>query len=39
MCENRELRRIFRTKREEVTGGWKDFVMKIFVIFTLHELL
>jgi hypothetical protein len=23
VCENRVLRRIFRPKREEVTGGWR----------------
>jgi hypothetical protein len=38
MCENRELRRIFGPKREEVTGGWRKFIMKVFVMFTLHEL-
>jgi hypothetical protein len=36
---DRQLRRIFGRKREEVSGGWRIFVTKSFVMFALHELL
>jgi hypothetical protein len=27
--ENRVLRRIFGPKREQITGGWKNYVIRI----------
>jgi len=37
--ENRVLRRIFPSKRDEVTGEWKNYIMRIFMICTpLHIL-
>jgi hypothetical protein len=30
--ENRVLRRIFGPKRDEVTGGWRNFIMRKFAI-------
>jgi hypothetical protein len=36
MCENRVLRRIFGGNREEVRGGWKNGIMRNFIILTLH---
>jgi len=29
--ENRVLRRIFRPRREEVVGGWKDCILRSFI--------
>jgi hypothetical protein len=30
--ENRVLRRIYRPKRDDVTGGWKNYIMRSFMI-------
>jgi hypothetical protein len=32
----KELRRILATTREEVTTGWRNGIMRSFVIFTLN---
>jgi hypothetical protein len=34
--ENRELRKIFGPKRDEVTGGGENYIMRSLMIFTLH---
>jgi hypothetical protein len=36
--ENRVLRRIFGLKRDEVTGEWKNCIMRNFVICTLRQV-
>jgi hypothetical protein len=35
--ENRVLRRIFEPKREEVSGGGEDCIMRSFITCTLHQ--
>jgi hypothetical protein len=37
--ENKVLRRIFGSKRDEVTVEWRNCIMKSFVICTLHQVL
>jgi hypothetical protein len=37
--ENRVLRRIFGPKRDEVTGEWRNCIMKSFMICTLCRVL
>jgi len=37
--ENRALRKIFGSKRDEVTGGGGDCTMASFVICTPHKIL
>jgi hypothetical protein len=37
--ENRVLSELFGPKREEVTGEWKDFIMRSFMIYTHHQIL
>jgi len=39
MFENRILRRIFGLKTEEVARGWKNYIMKSFIICTLRQIL
>jgi hypothetical protein len=35
-----KLKRIFRSKRKEITGGWgKKYERRSLIIFTLHEIL
>jgi hypothetical protein len=36
--ENRVLRRIFGPKRDEVTGEWKDYITKSFMLCTPHQV-
>jgi hypothetical protein len=36
--ENRVLREIFVSKRNEVTGGWKDLIMRSFIACTLLQV-
>jgi hypothetical protein len=36
--ENRVLRRIFGPKRDEVTGGWRNYIMKSFTTCTLLQV-
>jgi hypothetical protein len=36
--ENRVLRRIFGPKRDEVTGGWRNYIMKSFITCTLLQV-
>jgi len=36
--ENRVLRRIFMPMRDEVTGEWKNFIMRSLMICT-HQIL
>jgi hypothetical protein len=37
--ENRVLRRIFGPKRGEVTGSRGKYIMRSFMIYTLHQML
>jgi hypothetical protein len=37
--ENRELRRIFRPKRDEVTGEWKNYIMRNLMFSNPHPIL
>jgi hypothetical protein len=39
MLENIVLRRIFDSKKQEVTKVWRKCIMNIFIICTLHETL
>jgi hypothetical protein len=39
MFENRVLRKIFETKRAEVTGGWKNCITKNSIICSHHQML
>jgi hypothetical protein len=36
--ENRVLRRIFGSQREEVTGGWKNCIMRSFIIGIHYQI-
>jgi hypothetical protein len=36
MFENRVLRRIFRPKRDEVTGDWSEYIMRSLMIYPPH---
>jgi hypothetical protein len=38
MFENKVLRRILGPKRDEVTGGWRNCIMRSFVICILHRV-
>lgn len=38
LFENRVLR-IFESNRDEVTEGWKKYVKRNFIIFTLYKIL
>jgi hypothetical protein len=37
--ENRVLRRKFGPKRDEVTGDGEDYIMRILMIHTPHQIL
>jgi len=37
--KNRALRKIFGPKTNEVSGGWKNFIMMSFVICIFQKLL
>jgi hypothetical protein len=37
--ENRVFRRIFGPKRDEVTGGWKNCIMRSCMVCSLHPVL
>ena len=37
--ENRVLRRIFGTKRDEVTGSGENYIMRSLIICTAHQIL
>jgi hypothetical protein len=37
--ENRVLRGMFGPKGEEVEGVGKDYIMRNFIIYTLHQIL
>jgi len=37
--ENRVLRRIIGPKRDEVTGEWRNYIMRSLVICTRHPIL
>jgi hypothetical protein len=39
MIENRVLRKIFRPQRDEETGQWRRLHMKIFMSYTLQQIL
>ena len=39
MFENRVLRRIFGSKKDEVPGGRENYIMKSFMICTPHQIL
>jgi len=36
--ENRVLRRIFVSRRDEVIGEWRNYIMRSLVIFTFHPI-
>ena len=36
--ENRLLRRIFGPKRDEVTGKWRRYLMRSFMICAAHQI-
>jgi hypothetical protein len=36
--ENGVLRRIFEPKRDEVTGGWKNYIMRSFINCTFLQV-
>jgi hypothetical protein len=38
MFENKVLRRIFGPKRDEVTRGWRNCIMRSFVICNLRQV-
>jgi hypothetical protein len=35
---NRVLQRIFGPKRDEVTGGWINCMMKSFIVYNVHQI-
>jgi hypothetical protein len=37
--DNRVLRGIFGPERDEVTGGWRKFIMRSSIVCTLHQIL
>jgi hypothetical protein len=37
--ENRVLRRIFGSKRDEVTGSGENYIARSFIISTAHQIL
>jgi hypothetical protein len=37
--ENRVLRRIFRRKRDEVTGEWRNYIIRSLLICTSPQIL
>jgi drug/metabolite transporter superfamily protein YnfA len=39
LFENRVLRRIFGTKRDEMTGEWRNYVMRSLMIYTPRPIL
>jgi hypothetical protein len=39
VLENRMVRRIFGSKREEVIGEWRNYIMSSFIICTAHQIL
>jgi len=39
LFENRVLRKIFGSKRDEVTGESEECIMRSFMTFTLHQTL
>jgi hypothetical protein len=36
--ENRVLRRIFGSKRDEMTGEGENFITRSLIIYTLHQV-
>jgi hypothetical protein len=38
VIENRVLRRIFGPKRDEVTGEWRNCIMKTFMVCTFRQV-
>jgi hypothetical protein len=39
LSENRVLRRVFGPEREKVAEAGEDCMMRIFITFTLHQIL
>ena len=39
LFENRVLRRIFGPKRDDVTGEWRNYIMRSLMISTPHTIL
>jgi hypothetical protein len=39
MLVRRVKRKIFGSQREEMTGDWKNTIMKIFMTFTLYQTI
>jgi hypothetical protein len=38
MFENRVLRRIFGPKGDEMTGGWRNCIMRSFITYTSRQV-
>jgi hypothetical protein len=36
--EHRVLRRIFETRRGDMSGDWRSFMMRSFITCTLHQV-
>jgi hypothetical protein len=39
VCENTLLRRILGPKRDEVTGEWRNYIRRSFMLCTPHQIL
>jgi len=39
VLENRVLRKIFGSKRDEMTGSGENYIARIFIICTAHQIL
>jgi hypothetical protein len=37
--QNKVLRKIFGPKRDEVTGNWRNYIMRSLMICTVHPVL
>jgi len=37
--ENRALKRIFGTERDEITGGGENYIMRSLMFCTVHQIL
>jgi hypothetical protein len=38
LLHDRVLRRIFRPKRDDVIGGWKNCIMRSFITCTVRQV-
>ena len=39
VLENRVLRRVFGPKRDDVTGEWRNYIMRSLIVCTDHPVL